>query len=1730
MTLDPNTHQQLLELIYGLLPEAEAAELHERIGSDPELARAYTEARGTADLFEQAARLKSPPVPLVRPEEPAPRGAQKLQPKTPIRPERTMNTPPPLPTKPQPRVRPADSRRTWARGASWVVGLTATVLLMVPIGLYTYHREQIRAIAAEHLHFRVTGPAAMQEGANAEYTISTTAVTGDAVPTQVEFALYSPDGSRLLGHKETTDDDGLLKVTIPGDMALPSRTRLEVVALHGGSREEVETQLNVEPIRYVTHLSLDKPLYRPGETVYYRSLTLSRFGLAADREMPIHFEILDPSGAVVPNSQNEGATERGVGSGVFEIPAELAGGEYSLVARSLDEAFPDEKRPLPIRRYRLPRLKKELEFARDSYTPGDEVVADFIAERAEGGAAADAQLRIVATVDGETVFLKNERADQSGAFQVKFELPDEIQRGDGQLAVIVDDGGTRETIAKTIPINLGKVEVAFYPEGGDLVAGLENRVYFIGRDPLGEPVHVEGIITGSSGAEVALAETTHEGMGSFSFMPAADEKYHLKITSPAGVDHKPELPEVSTEQKIVLSTGSGVFDSSAPLEFNIRASEPGLPLIAAAYCRSVPVGQQALITEVGESSSDGTNAVVIPLADGVGGVIRLTVYDYSVNPPKPVAERLVYRRMGRALDVQMTAANEKYAPGEKVELSLAVTNEEGKPVPAVLGLAVVDDALLSLADDDTASLPTQMLLTSEVENPEDLEEADFYLGAGVDSAVALDLLLGVQGWRRFVEKTLPEIEQEDDLKEQLTRLVAIGGSAAPPAMFDNLDQLKTRYQESLDDYRADRTQPLRTLTTVSFFAGMGLVLLVAMLGLLKVVQGVHLWVPAVGVTICCLIIGAILMDPSRLTSGPNGAVAFRTFSLEPIEVAAADPLSKMREGDKPGDQRDEEDAAAEADDWGDAPDELAEFDDKIHEGEEEIHGERDEKKEKEEFKGDLDEVLQDRIARLGPNDALFGLERLPDGKRLDLRELAQMGKEMRRKRRWDRDKLDAGVKWVDLGADYAKNLERYRFTFREYAHQHVAGEPGVRSDFTETVYWNPRLIADADGKASVSFDLSDSITTFNIRADAHGDGRIGSDGSEIVSRIPFNIEPKLPLEVNAGDRIDLPVAVVNDTAGELPVELKLEHGELVELDGEAQRKLELQPRQRGREYFVLNVSGEKGDCELTLRGTAGNLGDAVSRPLRVVPPGFPKSISHSGQIEGEQEVLVELPEYWVAGSLEVTLSAFPSTLADLQQGMESILREPNGCFEQASTSNYPNVLSLQYMQEHNVANPAVTRRAKDLLKKGYVKLTGYECSEKGYEWFGGDPGHEALTAYGLMEFRDMAQVYDVDEEMIRRTAQWLLERRDGKGGFKRNARALDSFGRAPDEITNAYVTWALAESGQEEIDAEVEHIVAVAEKSDDPYLIALAAASAVNSGKKPEASKLMERLTEMQEDDGHFEGKQGSITRSGGRSLQVETTALAAIAWLKMPAFAAQAGKAVEWIVNSRGGSGGFGSTQATILALKALVQHSKTARHTLTEGTLIIKREDQQIGEHAFGAGQQETIAIDGLEAELTSGENKLTVSLSGDNKMPYALDVSFRTRKPESDEKCPVRLSTKLAAGKVNAGETIALEAELVNTSDEGQPMTIAIMGLPAGLEPRVDQLDELKEAGAFDYYETRPRQVICYWRSLAPKKKAAVKLDLVAAVPGHYVGPASRTYLYYTSEQKQWCDPLEVEITRE
>ncbi len=91
-------------------------------------------------------------------------------------------------------------------------------------------------------------------------------------------------------------------------------------------------------------------------------------------------------------------------------------------------------------------------------------------------------------------------------------------------------------------------------------------------------------------------------------------------------------------------------------------------------------------------------------------------------------------------------------------------------------------------------------------------------------------------------------------------------------------------------------------------------------------------------------------------------------------------------------------------------------------------------------------------------------------------------------------------------------------------------------------------------------------------------------------------------------------------------------------------------------------------------------------------------------------------------------------------------------------------MAQQYFQSHSGVDPKLVASAREKLERGYQRLVGFETKEKGYEWFGEAPGHEALTAFGLLHFADMKQVREVDTAMLARTREWLLQaaRRQGR--------------------------------------------------------------------------------------------------------------------------------------------------------------------------------------------------------------------------------------------------------------------------------------------------------------------------------------------------------------------------------
>ncbi|HVT82069.1 MAG TPA: alpha-2-macroglobulin family protein, partial [Phycisphaerae bacterium] len=673
---------------------------------------------------------------------------------------------------------------------------------------------------------------------------------------------------------------------------------------------------------------------------------------------------------------------------------------------------------------------------------------------------------------------------------------------------------------------------------------------------------------------------------------------------------------------------------------------------------------------------------------------------------------------------------------------------------------------------------------------------------------------------------------------------------------------------------------------------------------------------------------------------------------------------------------------------------------------------------------------------------------------------------------------------------------------------------------------------DDTGHASASFAMADSVTSYKVFADAFSKtGTVGSSTGEIKSIQPFFIEPKIPLEVSAGDVIELPITAVNNTPGDMK-------DFALTVSGSGSLKIEapkanamLAAGQRARSVYKITVGSETGNMNLTINASAGAFSDKVTRQLRVRPRGFPTQLAFGGLVDASNSAkkMVMVPNRVVPHSMTTFATVYPSPMANLTDAVAALLHEPNGCFEQTSSTNYPLAMAQMYFMTHQGVDPNLAAKGAELLGHGYQKLTAFECKDKGYEWFGGAaPGHEALTAYGVMEFNDMKKAgIAVDDKMLDRTAAWLISREDGKGGFQRNQRALDSFGGAPELTTNCYIVWALMQTGQK-LDKEAAAVRDAAKTSQDSYVLALAANICAMAKDTENAKFFMNALAKKQSKDGLVEGGQSSITRSGGQALAIETTALAALAWMQDKEFAGNVQNSLKFLADSCKG-GRFGSTQSTILALKAIVAFDQMNAHPKAPGQVTLYVDDKAVGEAlAFTADTKGAMTFGDFAPVLTPGPHTIDIRMTDGSEMPFSMGANYNSVTPAADKQCKLDLQTWLKDGRIAEGGITEARVLVTNTTDKDAATPVAIVGIPGGLEVRHDQLKELIKQGKIDAYEVNGREVVLYWRQIKAGAKCDLSISLTAAVPGTYEGPASRAYEYYTDEFKQWTEGTSVTIT--
>jgi hypothetical protein len=455
---------------------------------------------------------------------------------------------------------------------------------------------------------------------------------------------------------------------------------------------------------------------------------------------------------------------------------------------------------------------------------------------------------------------------------------------------------------------------------------------------------------------------------------------------------------------------------------------------------------------------------------------------------------------------------------------------------------------------------------------------------------------------------------------------------------------------------------------------------------------------------------------------------------------------------------------------------------------------------------------------------------------------------------------------------------------------------------------------------------------------------------------------------------------------------------------------------------------------------------------------------------------------------------------------------------------YPNVLVAEYLKKARRAQPDVMMKALELINVGYQRLLTFEVQGGGFDWYGKPPANLVLTAWGLLEFADMAKVYEIDERILERTKAFLFSKQAADGSWS-EGRGAHTWNEVQGTLAQtAYITWALLEAGVP-TDKSVAWLKAHwVEAGNNPYLLGLLANALRDDA-------ILAKLDSMKvEKDGAVswpvDGK--TLYYASGSAASIEATSLIAMAMSRSSAYAATASKALAFLVKSKDGQGAWGSTQATILALKALIAGMSGAPQE--KPVEVVVRANGQEQKITVEPDQADVMRLLDFTPAAKKGANEITVESKGQGNFIYQIVARHYlpwTLVKEDDRGEPLTL--KIEYDRATLAKDDMLRATVRMRYNESAPtfMVIVDLGVPGGFTAVPDAFEKMQAEGKLDKFQITGRQILLYFGKVEPGKEITFSYDLRAKYPVRVKTPVSQAYEYYAPGRRTEARPVELEV---
>ena len=499
--------------------------------------------------------------------------------------------------------------------------------------------------------------------------------------------------------------------------------------------------------------------------------------------------------------------------------------------------------------------------------------------------------------------------------------------------------------------------------------------------------------------------------------------------------------------------------------------------------------------------------------------------------------------------------------------------------------------------------------------------------------------------------------------------------------------------------------------------------------------------------------------------------------------------------------------------------------------------------------------------------------------------------------------------------------------------------PIVREDFPDTAYWSAEIITDNDGRATATFTLPDSLTTWHL--DARGltmDTRVGQAESYIVTSRELLVRPVTPRFFVAGDHSQISAIVHNNSAEDLRVDVALQASgfslddpaiELQRVDVPAGGRAELAwwgtVQDAESVAMIFSATGENLQGEVLYQD--------ITRPvwgdLPVVRYLAPQRFGTAGTLDaaGQRLELVSLPQSFDTTSGELALTLSPSLAAAMTAGLEILEHYPYECTEQTVSRFLPNLETYRAIQSLGLDAPELAARLDRTLDFGLARLMSTQNSDGGWGWWPvfrpawdeiveSDPYITAYVLFALSRASDagvFVNKYDFEDAeeylwatlpTVEMTSQpWMLDRMVFQAFALTHARR-----------------YSQAESGS--LAGLLDSLYAVSEQL-SPWAQALLAQSYAVYYERSGGSQEQILFSNLQSTA--VRTAAGIHWEGGSARQNMETaafnTAVVVYALAQQDPASVDLPEAVRWLMAHRGVSGGWSSTYETAWSLMGLTE-----------------------------------------------------------------------------------------------------------------------------------------------------------------------------------------------------------------